>query len=273
MRPLLVLVAALAAAPATAHAAGPSSVVMIGESGDYIASGLRVYEGKKQVQVAGSDARVNVSVSGVREHAFGFTLDFGARPGDLLAPGDHTRAQRASFADRGHPGIDISGDGRGCNTDAGRFLVRDIDFTRAGKVSRLWILFEQHCESASAPALFGEVRIGMPVVPGALRALPTALRWPPRKLARRGTTVPMTFTARRRTRAGRARVSGPGRRSFRVTADRCRGRMLSRGDSCRVYVRFTPRRRGTSRARLRVARGGAAASVALLGDTRVSSLG
>jgi hypothetical protein len=262
---LAALLAALALAP-SAHAAGPSSVVMIGEAGDYVASGVRIYEGTKHVNVSGGDAYLSVGVEGIRDQG-SFSLSFGAPSGDLFAPGNYTSAQRTPFADKGHPGIDISGDGRGCNTQAGRFLLRDLTIARA-KVSRLWLLFEQHCEGGDS-ALFGEVRIGMPVVPGALRALPTALRWPPRKVGKRGTTVPMTFTARWRLRAAAARISGSGRRAFRVTADRCRERMLSRGDTCRVYVRFTPRKTGTSRARLAVSRGGRSASVALLGDTRV----
>jgi hypothetical protein len=247
-----------------AHAAGPASVVMFGESGDYVAPGLRIYEGKKHVTLTGTNAGVEVSVDGPGQQAFGFSLDFTPAREDLLAPGGYNRAQRSSFRDDGHPGIDISGDGRGCNEQAGRFFIKDIGLGSGGVVKRLWLLFEQHCEGGTA-ALFGEVKIGVAPRPGRLRALPSAIRWPDRKRGKRGTTVPLTFVARHAGVAGRARVTGAGRRGFPVTADRCRGRKLAAGDRCQIYVRFKPRKRGTVRATVALDGGGPSARVALTG--------
>lgn len=53
---LVIVAAALAFTPA-AIATGPSSVVMFGESGDYVAPGLRTYEGAEQVRLGGSGSR------------------------------------------------------------------------------------------------------------------------------------------------------------------------------------------------------------------------
>lgn len=253
-------------APALALAAGPSSVVMFGESGDYVAPGLRTYEGAKQVTLSGSSAGVSVSVDGPNQRAFGFSMDFTPARDDLLAPGSYSGAQRSSFRARGRPGIDITGDGRGCNEQAGRFIVKDLGLTASGKVNRLWLLFEQRCEGGRA-ALFGEVKIGVPPRPGPLRATPSALRWPDRRVGQRGTTVPLTFVARRAVTPGRAALRGSGRRAFTVTANRCRGRRMATGDRCQVYVRFTPRRKATARATLSLQGMGSAAQIALTGGT------
>jgi hypothetical protein len=263
---LVIVASALALTPA-ATAAGPASVVMFGESGDYVAPGLRTYEGAEQVKLGGSPAGVTVSVAGAGQRHFGFTLEFAAAPDDLLAPGSYPGAQRSAFRDPGHPGIDISGDGRGCNEQAGRFLVKELGLGAGGRVDQLWLLFEQHCEGG-APALFGEVKIGVPRPPGPLRALPSALRWPDRPVGKRGTTVALTFVARRTVRPGRSTLTGSGRRAFRVTANRCRDRRLSEGARCQVYVRFLPRHSGTARATLALAGMGAAARTALIGTGR-----
>lgn len=66
------------------------------------------------------------------------------------------------FQASGHPGIDVSGDGRGCNEIEGRFDVRDIAKNAAGEITRLWVLYEQHCEGDPA-ALFGEVMVNVPL--------------------------------------------------------------------------------------------------------------
>lgn len=249
-----------------AQAAGPSHVVMFGESGDYVAPGLRIFEGAKQVTLNGGTAGVSVGVDNAGRDQGYFSMDFTPPQNDLLAPGSYSRAQRSSFRDRGRPGIDISGDGRGCNEQAGRFVVKDLGLGAGGAVKRLWLLFEQHCEGGDA-ALFGEVKIGIPPAPGTVRALPSALRWPDRKVGKAGTTVPMSFVARRSTRAGRASITGSGGRAFRITADRCNGRKLGKGDRCQVYVRFRPRTKRTARATLVLAGGGASARAALTGGT------
>lgn len=140
----------------------------------------------------------------------------------------------------------------------------ELGLGAGGKVNQLWLLFEQHCEGG-APALFGEVKIGVARPAGPLRALPTALRWPDRPVGRRGTTVALTFVARRAVRPGGSMLTGSGRRAFRVTADRCRDRRLPKGGRCQVYVRFLPRQRGTARATLALAGMGPAARTALVG--------
>ena len=74
-----------------------------------------------------------------------------------LLPGAYEGAQRAPFKTAGHPGLDFSGDGRGCNTLTGRFDVLEIVRDATGAITQLAVNWEQHCEGA-APALLGQLR-------------------------------------------------------------------------------------------------------------------
>lgn len=57
-------------------------------------------------------------------------------------------AERAAFAPPGHPGLDVYGDGRGCNTVAGRFQVFDVQIS-GDTVNAFTATFEQACEGGS----------------------------------------------------------------------------------------------------------------------------
>ena len=63
-------------------------------------------------------------------------------------------AERASFASPGHPGLDVSGDHRGCNILSGRFVIYEISSDGSDLVTNFTASFEQHCE-AGPPALRG----------------------------------------------------------------------------------------------------------------------
>ena len=77
--------------------------------------------------------------------------------GNQLSPGSFENAQRAAFTPAGTPGLDFSGNGRGCNTDTGRFDILEASYDPSGNVQKFAIDFEQHCEGM-APALFGQLR-------------------------------------------------------------------------------------------------------------------
>ena len=84
-------------------------------------------------------------------------LEFAAPRGQTLVPGIYEGATRVPFRAPTEPGIDISGEGRGCNTLTGRFVVNEAVYRASGSVERFSADFEQHCEGAK-PALFGQVR-------------------------------------------------------------------------------------------------------------------
>ena len=77
-----------------------------------------------------------------------------APTGAELRPGTYENALRWPFQGAS-PGLDFSGDGRGCNTLTGRFIIHDIAFDVAGQLQRIAVDFEQHCEGGMA-ALYGE---------------------------------------------------------------------------------------------------------------------
>jgi hypothetical protein len=75
--------------------------------------------------------------------------------GAPLAVGRYDDATRYPFEQAGHPGLDVSGSGRGCNVSSGWFEVESIAAgPNNGTFTELTATFEQHCENAP-PALRG----------------------------------------------------------------------------------------------------------------------
>jgi hypothetical protein len=84
-----------------------------------------------------------------------------APAGVPLAVGTYTGAARSAFRPAGTPGLDVSGDGRGCNTLTGQFTVSEIAYSQYNELMLLDATFEQHCEGAT-PALLGRIRVEIP---------------------------------------------------------------------------------------------------------------
>ncbi len=70
-------------------------------------------------------------------------------------PGVYADAQRYPFNDPARPGIDWTGEGRGCNTQAGSLTVDSVTYA-ADSLKQVDLTFEQHCEGA-IPALHGTI--------------------------------------------------------------------------------------------------------------------
>lgn len=100
-----------------------------------------------------SDNAVNVNF----DNESWWNLTFAAPGGVPLAPGAYEGAARWPFQGPGQPGLDISGDGRGCNTLTGRFVVHEAVYGADNGIDSFAADFEQHCEGGAA-ALFGTVR-------------------------------------------------------------------------------------------------------------------
>ncbi|APV50827.1 hypothetical protein BWI17_14705 [Betaproteobacteria bacterium GR16-43] len=145
------------------------------DSGDYIGQGVThtyTHPAEPVTYYSSSPSAVTVS-------AGGYTLDVVAPQGAVLGAGPYESAARYPFQGNS-PGLNFSGNGRGCNTLTGRFVVLAVSFNGSGGISSLAVDFEQHCEGGTA-ALWGELRINS--------ALPLTVEKPP------GSTVPdnMTF--------------------------------------------------------------------------------
>jgi len=164
-----IMVPALTAAP-TLAATTVTSYSYSSDAGDYIGQGL---------SNSYSSPAAAISVSGIYgwsaapspANGVEFTVTSGtdwwyvnlvAAPGQNLAVGTYTGAERAAFRTAGHPGLDVYGDGRGCNALTGDFTVKTMHVTASGVIDQFDATFTQHCES-TVPALRGEVKLNVRV--------------------------------------------------------------------------------------------------------------
>jgi hypothetical protein len=137
------------------------NVTMISEAGDYIGEGqLRHYTSANatfisNVPQAGTYISVHVNPTA---GGGGWYLDFAAPLGEPLVTGTYLNAQRAAFRTGTAPGLDIGGQGRGCNTVSGSFTVYAVEFSEAGALLHFSATYEQHCEGGPA-ALRGAVKL------------------------------------------------------------------------------------------------------------------
>lgn len=237
---LLIFAASLAVAlPGSSVAATPTnfSVTMVGDPGDYIAGNLsrlwRTGAGSIGIQrnpSARDELMVNVSGGPSNSQ---FSLLFAAPHGQSLRVGNYTDAERATSRSGTHPGIDIFGEGHGCNETSGSFRVLDY----AADLSRLWIVYEQHCEGAT-PAVFGEIRYHEPR-DSEFAPMSSRVDWPTEWVHRRATTIPVSWlnTGTRPVTVSGAEISD-GDADFSPVASDCT--VVAPGETCTVSVAFHP---------------------------------
>jgi hypothetical protein len=161
---LIVILGLYLAIPGNAIAQDESSFSFVSDPGDYIGQGQTVLFTPDTASFSASISQDNNRIFGnVFPFAGGFWFFRLEAPiGQSLDPGVYEQATR--FQTDTTPGLDIFGDGRGCNMVTGRFEVLEAVYGPGGYVERFHATFEQHCEGA-APALFGEIRIVNPPPP------------------------------------------------------------------------------------------------------------
>jgi len=141
-----------------------NTLVLDGDTKDFVHPGLAVIQhGKWGLSSDGSMTPFFIHVSLTPDDpklGLWWDLEFSSKElNEPLAPKTYTGAERAPFASSGHPGLEISGDGRGCNMLSGTFTVRSFGVTNS-TVTSLTADFEQHCEKG-APALRGCVHVAL----------------------------------------------------------------------------------------------------------------
>lgn len=151
------LLAVVLALTATAASATPSTYLFLNsQSGDWVGQGQTLTLTPADGTFSVSNTYDSVSVS-FDSSTQSWSLQFGSPINLPLGRGEYEGATRTAFRSPTAPGVDVSGDGHGCNTVAGRFLVSDFALTPNGAIARLAIDFEQHCDGVT-PALYGSIR-------------------------------------------------------------------------------------------------------------------
>jgi len=158
---LAALCVALTAPLASAATVQEALLTMTSDEGDWVGAGQTYSYATSTGDTFGSSTTTAAAVS-ANVHADNgdwWNLDFAAPQGQTLAVGTYDNAIRAGFPDRGAaPGLDVGGNGRGCNTLTGSFTVTQVTFGAAGTVETFDADFEQHCEGAEA-ALRGHLHL------------------------------------------------------------------------------------------------------------------
>jgi hypothetical protein len=173
---------------AISAASAETSLVLISDSGDYIGAGqTQVYtesDGSFSATSIGGEV-VSINFSTPTFSHFWF-LNFGAPFGQDLAVGSYYGATRYPFQQFLEAGLDISGDGRGCNTLTGSFQVKQLVLGPGGTVASFWAVFEQHCEG-NVPALRGSILFNADA--------PVAVTAPLEKTVEKGSTLSFEVSA------------------------------------------------------------------------------
>ncbi|WP_329334106.1 hypothetical protein OG866_12020 [Streptomyces sp. NBC_00663] len=146
------------------------SFAFSGDEGDWVSGGQSyaystASQDRLNISADSTDNGVHLSVDGA--NGDWWYLDLTAPSGQTLAPGTYTGATRYPFNEPTEPGLDLSGNGRGCNTLTGEFTITDVEFGPQGYVEKLDASFVQHCEGGSTAAR-GEVHIANPAPPAQL---------------------------------------------------------------------------------------------------------
>jgi len=205
----------------TVLAAGTNILYFHSNPGDFIGQGQQrgMYAGTGFVLAPAPGAvpgrnlhnGISFSISGGGQS---WTLDFSGPNGAQLAPGSYENAMRYPFESAGIPGLNFSGDGRGCNTLGGRFDVLEVVYNGNGTIQSFAADFVQHCEGV-LPALFGQIRFNStaPVYTDAV--LPTAFAFvdnfdalPNAPVASNAVTISGIVTAPVRVQGGAYSING-----------------------------------------------------------------
>lgn len=150
---------ALCLAAGAFASAGPSHaktlLILQSEEGDYVGQGeLRSFQAADGTFSAtrNGDPGVDVSFSGAES----WYLDFAAPADAELQPLLYPDAERFNSATVS--GLDVGGDGRGCNQVEGAFRVHEIVYGAGNAVDQFAADFVQHCEG-DPRKLVGSIRV------------------------------------------------------------------------------------------------------------------
>jgi hypothetical protein len=137
------------------------------ETGDYIGQGLTKQFGPPHDTLTltpeGGGDSAAATTSGFTVHVSAADAEYWditiAPPhGETLHAGTYSFATRAPFQGGDSAGLDVAGDGRGCNASSDSYTVNQMVTNSVGVISAVDVSFTQHCEG-EGPALTGRVQI------------------------------------------------------------------------------------------------------------------
>lgn len=134
--------------PSSFTAPAGNYIYLVGDAGDYINGG--------NTSVLTSISVKALQTPGVQVSAGNWFGDFaGMNTLTQLQPGYYGNLLRYPFHNPVRGGLDWFGNGRGCNTLTGWFVVDNVSYV-SGQLKAIDLRFEQHCEGANA-ALHGVI--------------------------------------------------------------------------------------------------------------------
>lgn len=149
-----------AAQPAAAADGTPRAVTAYrhtSEAGDWIGQGSAVAYTPSTASITVEGALEVVRMRVENDSAW-WDVVLAAPHGEKLHPGVYRDAERAHSATGRAPGLDVSGQHRGCNVVYGQFAVHQIEADASGDITLLDATYTQRCEAPDAPALKGVVK-------------------------------------------------------------------------------------------------------------------
>ena len=157
-------------------------ITLVSPPGDYIGQG-QTYQTTNFSFTGGAGSVV--------ASAFGFNFTIVAPSGQNFLVGTYYNTTRYPFNGIG-PGIDISGNGRGCNMECGSFQILEIDVNTNGSIDRLWLKYTNSCECFMG-AMTGEIRYNSMLTTE--NTPPTITTPPTAQTVVQGNTANLTVTA------------------------------------------------------------------------------
>jgi hypothetical protein len=219
------------------------TAVLNGDAGEYVLQGqsLSMTVAKNPVQYG--DGSFMLALTGAGQS---YSLNLAPPPGQPWSIGTYERAQRSIVRSPGRPGMDLYGEGRGCGTVSGRFVVDKLVLDAAGEPQQLSAQFEFHCEGLPG-AVIGSINYGNPahlislsadsIDFGAAGKKSPALR-----------VVTVTNDGTSPGFVTKVRFSDRRQEDFEISKNGCEEKVLKQGESCSITIRFAPEKRAGNRA-------------------------
>jgi hypothetical protein len=244
MRRMFAAVLWLTLVPAAAHGATVTSLSVNSDADNFLGKGIPRNAYGAGITSTSDDYGHGGAAVGAVATGEGMSLEVAPPPGEKLRPFNWTQVERYPFEEAPRPGLALTVGNRGCNVVAGRMEVLDVAFDTAGAPTRLWAIFDHHCEGSRSSA-FGEVRWRAWVPDSAAHVTPGILRWP----VTDGWWPAAPATVLYHGTAAAVHVAVAGDNSFKVLDDACTGH----APPCTVQVGFNPVAPGSHTARLEIA--------------------